>query len=672
MRLVGVAILIAAPTLALLASAAEPPPTAPLADDPSIEEIRVTGIRTGRFLDAPSAATSTIDPADYQAEGKTLDDLLAEQAGVQIRRFGGAGEPATISIRGSSAQQVDLTLNGLRLNSPLTGAVDVSEMCLGLVDSVSVTRGGPSAIGGRVDLSSPIATGGRVVHASGSAGSFGTFRGEALFSDTLGARPEAPARSGVDLSLGYCGFATDGDYAFQRPQQDNGSQTVRYDPPSVQRVNNDHQKHSGHVGLGVAISPRLRVELHDYVSWQEGGVAGLDSGTGPIAGQDVDARADQLFNLAHLILRAEETGWLGDEAEFGVYGRFQSDDFSDPAVATSVTPDVATQTKMHTAGMRSLQRWERDAFDGRHRIGVGFDADRDAVYASDADDRGRTNVSGELSLASGFLDDRIVIAPGFRAAWSQRFEPAFLPSLGLVLAPIPWLRLAGNVYRSWRVPSFEELYHPDRGFLRGNPALEPERAWGADARLELVFDHIGPASDLTFSAGVFRQDREHEIVWTQVSPWVVMPVNLTSTRHRGIELSLRLDVTRWIGLTANHTELDAELEATGRGVPGRAERESSVRLRVGPAQTWKLIGEWQYVGEIPVSQGGSVLLPARHVGNLTGSLNLAAWRATRLDRVSEAFWIFAAVDNVGDVAVRDALFSPQPGRSVTLGMEVAW
>lgn len=637
-----------------------------------IEVIRVVGIRAGRFLDAPSASVTLIDLEAVRAEGKTLDELLGEQAGVQIRRFGGAGEPATISIRGSSAQQVELTLNGLRLNSPLTGGVDVSELCLGLVDGVSVSRGGRSAIGGRVDLSSPVSTGRREILAAGSASSFGTWRGEAHYSDTLDSDDARPTTTGVDLALGYCGFKTDGDYTFQRPVQDNGSQQVAYDPPSTTRINNDRQKHAGHVGLGLPIGERHRLELRDYVAWKEGGVPGLDSGTGPLAGQDEDARVEQLFNLAHLEWRSVDVGLFGDEASLGAYHRYQSDDFEDPALPASVAPDVETETQMHTGGLRSMQRWKRDAVGGTHTIGLSFDASRDAVYASDRSDQGRTNVEGDASLSSAFFADKLVVAPGLRAAWSQGFDPAFLPSVGVVVTPIPWLRVRSNVFRSWRVPSFEELYLPDRGFIRGNPDLRPERAWGVDGAVDLVFERLGPVRSLAFTAGAFYQQGENEIVWTQVSPWVVAPVNLSDTRFAGVELSLEGEITRWVGLSASHTELDAELEATGGAIPGRAERQSNARLRVGPVEAWKIVGEWQYTGEITVSQGGNVVLPARHVGNVSASVDLVRVAPHALARYVGSLWTYVAVDNVGDVAVRDALFAPQPGRTLSIGMEASW
>lgn len=659
-------------------AATDPEPETDTDDEDEIEVVRVLGLRTGRFIEAPSAFSTHIDPADYANEGKTLDDLLSEQAGVQVRRFGGAGEPATLSIRGSSAEQVELSVNGIRMNSPLTGGSDVSELCLGMVDGIDIERGGRSAIGGRVDLSSPIATGARSVSAQGSASSFGTWRGSAFVSDTFSPRDEATGGAAVDLALGYCGFKTDGDYDFARPVQDNGDQVVAYDPPVVQRINNHQQKQSGQLGLGLEPGERHRLELRDWVAWQEGGVPGLDSGDGELAGQDPDAHLSHLQNLAHLEWSGVTLGWVGDTASVGLYHRYQHDDFEDPADPGSAVPDDAIDTRIHTGGVRSAQSWERHALGGRHLVALEVDAHRDAVYADDGVDpydRGRTSVAGDLTLESGYLDELLVVSPGFRAAWSQDFDPAYLPSLGVVVTPLEWLRIKSNGFGSWRVPSFEELYHPDRGYIRGNPDLVPERAWGADGGVDLVFDRVWPLTAVQLSARAFYQKRRHEIVWTQVSPWVVQPVNLGDTRVLGFEGAFTAEWSRWIGVALTYTELDAELESTGRGVPGRAEREGSARLRLGPVERWKLVAEWLYTGEIIASQDGTLSLPARSVFDLAASVDLAAiapLSPLRLDRAFGALWLVFAVDNVGDVAVRDALFAPQPGRSFTLGLETRW
>ncbi|MGY8738480.1 MAG: TonB-dependent receptor plug domain-containing protein, partial [bacterium] len=122
------------------------------------EEMLVVGDPNTAMDVLAGATTTRIDAGVRLLEGVGLDDLLAEVPGVQIRRFGGTGEPFEISIRGSSPQQVPVFLDGVRIESALTSRSDLSVLCLDVLDEIQVTRGpgaarsGSGAIGGVVNL----------------------------------------------------------------------------------------------------------------------------------------------------------------------------------------------------------------------------------------------------------------------------------------------------------------------------------------------------------------------------------------------------------------------------------------------------------------------------------------------------------------------------------------
>ena len=109
-----------------------------------------------------------------------------------------------------------------------------------------------------------------------------------------------------------------------------------------------------------------------------------------------------------------------------------------------------------------------------------------------------------------------------------------------------------------------------------------------------------------------------------------------------------------------------------RRLPGQPERETFARLQIGPDQAWKLVGEVQHTGDILVSEGGGRHLPARTVWNASASLNLAATRWPGVPEPITHLWLFAEINNIGDIAVRDALTFPQPGRNASAGFEVNW
>ena len=112
----------------------------------SVEEMTVVGDERAEADVLAGASMVSFDADSGLLEGVRLEELLEGAPGLQIRNFGGAGEPVEISIRGSSAQQVPVFLDGVRLESSLTSRTDLSTICLDVLEAVQVTRGPGAAL----------------------------------------------------------------------------------------------------------------------------------------------------------------------------------------------------------------------------------------------------------------------------------------------------------------------------------------------------------------------------------------------------------------------------------------------------------------------------------------------------------------------------------------------
>jgi outer membrane receptor protein involved in Fe transport len=182
---------------------------------------------------------------------------------------------------------------------------------------------------------------------------------------------------------------------------------------------------------------------------------------------------------------------------------------------------------------------------------------------------------------AGFLDRRLRILPalGFEAAHtsdglarsaaflgfepvSLRDESRWLPGIGAIAELAPGLRAKANWKRAFRRPSFGELFHPDRGYIRGNPDLRSERATNADVGLEYAAERIGAARDLFVQVAAFRRDIDESIEWMFSRANTYMPVNTGSARVDGVELSASLDLLERVELEVGHTWTDARLTDT--------------------------------------------------------------------------------------------------------------
>ncbi len=636
------------------------------ADDPDAEEIVVWGVRTGSLPPIPGPSTLTLFTDDFVAENKSLADLLSETEGISVRRFGGAGDRSEVTIRGSTPSQVVVTLDGVRTNSILTGGLDLSRVCLPLVEQVEVTRGagtlevGGGAIGGVVNVVTRDAAE-PGTRATATVGSFETYEGSLLHSG---------ATEDFDYSLGYCGFETEGDFEFVRPTLVIDGVRSSYVPDRAKRINNDREQHAGTLALGTPLWGGL-LRFADYAAYSSGGEPGIDSENGVTAGQATAARSRDLSNLAQLRWPRSDAEAFFDDIDLMIYHRYESSNYRDPLNQQAQDP-IDLDTRLSTPGMQLSVRHHSALFGQPNRVDLRLEAAHDLLRANNQPGRERPRVGAALRETSKLFSERLQLSAGARLDWTDGFGAELLPSAGLVFEPLPWIRARAHIGRAYRAPNFDELFHPDEGFIRGNPDLDPEDAWNFDVGGELAFDRAGPFSNLMLRASWFRREIDESIVFVRINAQTIQPINTGDATSDGYELALSLDLTRFARLRLNYTETDSRLDSNGARLPGQAKREAFAKLRVGPEDFWKIVVEIQYVGEILVSLGDTLTLPDRRVWNASAALDLAQLSATGLDRWVGKFWIFVEGNNLGDEAVRDTLSFPQPGRRFSSGVEVRW
>jgi len=648
--------------------AAGEPASAPAGErDPfaGVESMTVFGVETGFVPTLEGASTSRIAFDDFVAENKSLADSLSEAGGVSVRRFGGVADRSEVSIRGATPSQSVVTIDGIRANSILTGGLDLSQSCVPLLESVEVTKGagglteGSGAIGGVVNLVTRTGSDEPTTRGQFSGGAFDTYTGSLLHAD---------AWKGLDYAAGYCGLSTRGDFEFARPVVRSDGVVTRFQPDTATRINNERVLHNANLSLGTPLG-RGRIRVLDVASYSSGGEPGLDSGDGPTAGQLRRAHSRNLSNLVQARWDGASPTGLGEEASVALFNRFQRARFLDPDADFSAPIDL--DTRLSTTGLRVRDRWTLPVLDRLPVTHLGFDVSSDLLRSNDRNGRSRTNLGAYLGETIPILPDRLDLIGAARLDWTGDFDPKLLPDVALVATPADWLRIKAQFVGSYRAPTFDELYHPDRGYIRGNPALKPEEAWTVNGGIELDLAKLGPFSALHLELAGFHRAIDESITWILISPRTIAPINTGAARSTGFELGFSVELTRFVGLSLNHTFIDSERDRTGEKLPGQARHDTFARLRIGPEASWKLVAELQHVSTIPVSEGGSRVLPSRIVANLSASYDLAKLRFVRLAR-PRAVWIFFDLNNVSDEAVRDSISFPQPGRNATAGIDFRW
>ena len=143
----------------------------------------------------------------------TLGELLVQVPGVDIIDGAGGSNGKRVSIRGSSANQVLVVVDGVALNDPLTGDVDLNQLSLATIDEVRIHKGGNSsgfgsgALGGVIEIKSKSSALDEIRLDS----QYGSFEAMAVRPSVSG----NSGRFGYSFSAEFAGEQGDYPYAYQ-------------------------------------------------------------------------------------------------------------------------------------------------------------------------------------------------------------------------------------------------------------------------------------------------------------------------------------------------------------------------------------------------------------------------------------------------------------------------
>ncbi len=614
----------------------------------------------------PTAFATVIRAEDFAGRITTVEDLLRESVGVQVKSLG--GEFATVSIRGSSAEQVIVYLDGVPLNRALGGGVNLADLPLGQVESIEIYRGfTPAAlpaasIGGAVVVRTRRAGRGPAGGGRVSYGSFVTAEAAAHLSGSRG-------RS--DYALGADATSSRGDFLHA---DNNGTEFEASDDTVTRRVNNDFRRTHVSGRWSLRAGERARVGLSTDLLSRDQGVPGKDANPSRTARLDdsrVLLRSDvEVPGLlgGRLLVRGAADYTLSSEAfddsrdSVGLGGGGKCDN---RIASFGQEAGLVLAAARHQA-ISLLASHRRETADLERRLRIGDPSDLGRVSR----DTLVTTVEDQVSLAG----DRVVLNPSARherATSTFRAGPAagLVPDsprevqehttgkVGVLVRATERLAVKGNFGRFVRLPDFTELFG-NRGSVRGNPALRPERGRSADLGLTVSWRSGAFLRQARLEGTVFETLAEDLILFVGTSPGTVLAQNVGRARVRGVELSLALGLGARFSGSLNVTHQRAVNRsggtADGKLLPGRPGDEASATaaLALGRGQVYY---GFTYVGRnfVDYLNTESRGLPARHLHDLGYRLSLPHGLKATLE-----------IENLTDDRTFDVASFPLPGRSV--------
>ena len=583
-------------------------------------EVVVTAGAVPEDAVALGVATTVIDRATIErSRAATVADLLRTVPGVDVAQSGGPGGVTSLFLRGTNSNSTLVLVDGVKLNSPYFGGVDLSSLGTANVERIEIVRGpfsalyGSEAIGGVVQV---------ITRRPGADG----FEGQAHFG--LG---NASAREGgvnAALRSGPIGVSA----GFRRG-------TIAGDLPNEFFEGTDLS-----AALDVQISPDAKTGVTVRRESSRTGIPFSGATATPLRATTADTT---LVSVPVSVV-------LGARTTLEAAGTFANDSptYTDPDDPWGFT---FSETKARRAGGRVVLShtsganrisvgtdYEQTKVDNEDSYGVQLDGLTTSTWSVFAEDR--------LSLA----DDRLAITAGVRRDENSAFGASTNPRVALSWRVAPAVKLRAAAGSAFRAPSTGELYYP----FSGNPGLQPEESVSYEAGAEWALGR-----GLVFEASLFRSDVKDLIRYDFAT---FTNVNVGRARMTGAEATSARDASRPRRGQARRTPGSTPRTATpaSRSSGARGTRRAvTVGGDLGRGASAELTG--LYVGErddVDATTYQRVTNPAYF------RVDVAATGPRLFERVAP----FVRVTNLLDRDYDEVAGYPSPGRRFVAGLDLAF
>lgn len=464
-----------------------------------------------------------------QQTGNTAGEALESIGGIYIKNYDGFAGVLSPSIRGSNTDQVVILLDDMRLNTAQGGGVDLNSFPTAMLEKIEVVRGGHSAIvgsdalGGAIQLISreSIKPNGFSYGLNTTVGSFGTKNVNIFGAHKIGL---------LSYFLSYNQTQSDGDFKYK--MLDTGNEATR--------ENNDYKGNNLFFKSKLDLGAKNRIQLIYHNLHAEKGAAGsvnVNSWTGeqmltPNARSKTDRK----------LLSLQSKNQLSDRIRIDEQIYYQTYDFN------YKDPDGWAPTDdLHENESYGLNLRGHLFFYSFFNLVAGAEFRKDKLKSTkfEAKDRAiqslfaQTEINHTTSLLG--LKTRWTWIPALR--WDNYTDANSFtsPKLGVLIGTgeTTSFALRGNVGKSFRAPTFNDLYWPNEGWGKGNPDLDPETSTNMDVGL------VASRKNTNFiqaEISYFNNDVNSLIAWGPDDNGIWMPLNIGDARIRGIETGARFSL----------------------------------------------------------------------------------------------------------------------------------
>jgi outer membrane cobalamin receptor len=466
---------------------------------PIAQSISVTTTLEPLPLAESDRSVNVLSPRDQPLVTNSVVDLLRQDPSLNLQARAANGVQADLSLRGTTFEQSLILLNGLRINDPETGHLNLDiPVPLDAVTRVDILHGsgstfyGSDAIGGAVNLLTQPPAPGLSIIASAGGGNYASIEQHLRAAYTHG--PIAEQLTGSrDTSDG---FIPDRNYSSNALASETWL-TLAPGTTDILLATSDRP-----YGANQFYGP--------YDSWE---------------------RTKGWF--------ASIQQQLGQQTATSFGYRRHSDLF----VLFADQPAIYENNHITTSYEGALRR--ADTLTPNTTLSYGLEADGDTIHSNSLGEHARNQGAGYANLSLRALG-RFSLSVGARDEILSGGDNVFSPSLAGAYTVTRTIRLRASAGHGFRPPTYVDLYYADPTTI-GNPNLKPESSWSYEAGL----DWTPTNGRLTLTATAFRLQQRDTIDYSKLilatnaltfaEPY--QAVNIQNLNITGAETTLRVRLT---------------------------------------------------------------------------------------------------------------------------------
>ncbi|MFQ5596465.1 MAG: TonB-dependent receptor plug domain-containing protein [Nitrospiria bacterium] len=505
-----------------------------------LDPIVVTATRLPSPVPEVGSSITIIKGRDLEKKHiKSVPEALREVAGVDVAQSGGLGQQTSVFLRGGESNHTLVLIDGVKVNSPTTGAFDFGDLLVENIARIEVLRGpqsslyGSEAIGGVINIITKQGKGKASISLLTEFGSFETFR----------------------QRLGVSGSENDFDYTFSISRLESEGISAA----SEQQGNSEEDGYknltvSHRVGLNFLKDGRADFTVRYMTGEDE-----IDA-SGGSGGDDLNQTIERDAIYTSLVLKKPVTDWWTPSLLFSIADEnIETNEPDDPAdTFNNSLTEINVQDLLFLNAFSLLK-------ENTLVLGLEYDQKQGASSSGDFDK--------EVDIKSVFIEDQAALRDALFLTVGVRYDDhstfgdkTTFRVTSAYLIDGYGMTLHASYGTGFTAPSFNDLFFA--GF--SNKDLQAEESEGFDIGVRKEYPSSGERPTSWFDVTYFKNDFDELIGFSGFQPF-----NINKAEASGVEFTSGIGIVKGLVINLSYTYMDSEDKSTGDPLLRRAKHKGA-------------------------------------------------------------------------------------------------